>query len=74
MQVQQVLTESPFFSSKRVHVEVAEGHVRLKGKVGSFYQKQMAQEMVRRVNGVRQVENRLRVDWLTPSDAELPIR
>ena len=35
----------------------------LEGTVGSFYQKQMAQEVVRRLDGVQGIENQLQVSW-----------
>ena len=35
----------------------------LNGVVPSYYQKQIAQEVVRTVEGVKQVDNQLRVDW-----------
>jgi hypothetical protein len=31
--------------------------------VGSFFQKQMAQEVVLRLDGVQQIENQLQVCW-----------
>ena len=40
-----------------------EGRVTLRGTVGSFYQKQMAQELIRRIDGVETIENHLEVDW-----------
>jgi len=36
----------------------------LRGVVSSYYQKQMAQEAVRRLQGVEGIENHLEVDWL----------
>ena len=72
-QVQLALSDSPLFSLRRVHVEIAEGLVRLQGTVRSFYQKQMAQETVRRIDGVEQIENQLQVDRLTPSEVELAV-
>ena len=35
----------------------------LKGQVNSFFQKQMAQEAIRRVDGVQRIENMLQVNW-----------
>jgi osmotically-inducible protein OsmY len=35
----------------------------LQGVVGTFFQKQMAQEALRRVDGVQQIENNLEVAW-----------
>jgi hypothetical protein len=42
--------------------ECREGVVVLRGHVGSFHEKQMAQEVARNVNGVRVVVNRLVVE------------
>ena len=44
-------------------VEAADGRVVLKGNVSTFFQKQMAQEAVRRIDGVQQIENLLQVNW-----------
>ncbi|MCH2114061.1 MAG: BON domain-containing protein [Pirellulales bacterium] len=62
-QVLGALTDSSHFSSREVHADVADGYVRLHGTVGTFYQKQMAQELVRRVDGVEKIENQLEVNW-----------
>ena len=43
--------------------EAAEGRVVLRGIVKSYFHKQMAQEIVRRVEGVGQIENQLEVSW-----------
>ncbi len=58
-----VLSKSHFLSPRQVQIETTGGNVRLEGTVGSFYQKQMAQELVRRVDGVETVENQLQVSW-----------
>ena len=47
----------------RCSVEAADGRVVLKGSVGSFFQKQMAQEAIRRVDGVQLIDNLLEVTW-----------
>lgn len=57
------LHKSPYLSAKTFQVEAGEGHVRLEGEVGSFYEKQMAQETVLRIDGVERVENLLQVAW-----------
>jgi osmotically-inducible protein OsmY len=41
--------------------ETEQGRVVLKGVVRSFFQKQMAQEALRRVDGVEQIFNELEV-------------
>ncbi len=62
-QVQGALSNSPHVPSHQVHVETTDGHVLIEGTVGSFFQKQMAQEVVRRLDGVQHVENQLQVSW-----------
>jgi hypothetical protein len=62
-QVRDVLANSPYWSAKQFRIEAADGLVRLEGTVASFYQKQMAQELLRRVDGVERIENQLQVNW-----------
>lgn len=57
------LTTNPHVPSHQVRVETADGRVVLKGSVSTFFQKQMAQEAVRRIDGVQQIENLLQVNW-----------
>ena len=56
------LREYFFFAAQRVRWEFHEGVVILRGHVNTFHEKQMAQELARRVKGVRMVINRLVVD------------
>jgi osmotically-inducible protein OsmY len=46
-----------------LRIEQQDGQVTLRGTVGTYYQKQMAQELVGRVDGVTNVENHLEVSW-----------
>lgn len=57
------LTSNPYLPGKRVLCRTDQGQVTLSGKVSSYFQKQMAQEAVRRLDGVQQVENLLEVKW-----------
>jgi osmotically-inducible protein OsmY len=57
------LTTNPYVPSQDVRVEAADGRVVLRGNVKTFFQKQMAQEAVRRIDGVQQIENLLQVNW-----------
>ncbi|MBX3424702.1 MAG: BON domain-containing protein [Pirellulales bacterium] len=58
-----LLTQSPHLAPRDLEVVAADGAVRLHGTVKSFFQKQMAQEMLRRVDGVQRIENLLQVNW-----------
>ena len=57
------LDASPYVTGGRVRIEAGGGEIRLHGHVSSFFEKQMAQEVVRRVDGVERVENLLQVAW-----------
>lgn len=58
------LSNSPYIPARQVRIETTDGRVRMKGTVGSYYQKQMAQEVVLRLDGVEHVENQLQVNWV----------
>lgn len=62
-QIVTAISSNPHLSSQDLQVQAEDGHVRLDGKVNSFFQKQMAQELVRRIDGVELVENHLQVNW-----------
>jgi hypothetical protein len=62
-QVHGALRRSPYISPLDVRVEAEEGVVRLEGAVRSFFHKQMAQEVIRRLDGVERVVNCLQVTW-----------
>jgi osmotically-inducible protein OsmY len=61
--IHDALSSNPHVPSQLVRFETADGRVVLKGNVASFFQKQMAQEAVRRVDGVQQIDNLLQVNW-----------
>jgi osmotically-inducible protein OsmY len=61
--IDQAIHSSPHLSRRRFHLEADSGVVRLQGTVDSYYQKQMAQEAIRHVEGVRQIDNQLQVQW-----------
>ena len=61
--LESALGENPHIAGKRVRIESRSGHVVVRGEVGSYYQKQMAQESLLRVEGVEALENQLEVHW-----------
>jgi osmotically-inducible protein OsmY len=61
--IHSALSTNPYVPSRQVHIEAANGRVVLKGNVGSFFQKQMAQEAIRRIDGVQLIDNLLEVTW-----------
>lgn len=59
--VQTAIANSPYLTGRKLRFETKAGNVRLRGVVQSFFQKQMAQEAVRRIDGVASIENDLEV-------------
>jgi osmotically-inducible protein OsmY len=53
----------PLFRRRQLGVFGGQGNVVLTGTVTSFYEKQVAQEFIRRCEGVRQIENRIEVAY-----------
>jgi osmotically-inducible protein OsmY len=61
--IHDALTTNPHVPSEQVRVEAEDGRIILKGSVRSFFQKQMAQECIRRLDGVQRIDNLLQVNW-----------
>ena len=62
-QIQTALDQNPHLTGRKLRIETHQGRVTLHGVVRSFYQKQMAQETLRSVVGIAQIENHLEVCW-----------
>jgi hypothetical protein len=62
--VHEALVLNPNVQSRNLRFEAAAGLVTLRGTVGTFYQKQLAQEALRRVDGVERIDNELEVNWV----------
>ena len=56
------LRDSPYNAMRRVSCECKHGVLFLRGRLFSFHEKQMAQEVVARIDGVTQVVNEVEVD------------
>jgi osmotically-inducible protein OsmY len=61
--VDQAIQTNPYISRRTLRFETDGSRIVLHGRVPSYYQKQMAQEAVRHVEGVEQIENCLEVMW-----------
>ena len=55
---------NPHLSGHQVFCYEEGGTVILQGRVRSYFQKQMAQESLRNLEGVQRIVNDLQVDWL----------
>ena len=54
--------DSPYQDMRRISCECKHGVLFLQGRLFSFYEKQVAQETVARIDGVTQVVNEVEVD------------
>jgi osmotically-inducible protein OsmY len=61
--VEKAIQQAPHLSRQSLRFQAQEGHVTLMGTVGSYFHKQMAQEAIRRVDGVNVISNELQVCW-----------
>lgn len=61
--VENALFSNPHFAARQLQFEDAAGRIVLKGTVTSYFHKQMAQETIRRIDGVHEIENQLEVAW-----------
>ena len=61
--VAQAIDDAPHLTRQHLRFETSEGRVILRGIVGSYFHKQMAQEAIRGVDGVHDITNELEVCW-----------
>ena len=61
--ISSAIQNNPHLGHRKLHFETREGCVVLRGTVKTYYQKQMAQEALRRLEGVERIENNLEVVW-----------
>ena len=59
--IDSAIVTSPYFADDRLKVRAGEDCVVVEGTVESYFHKQMAQETLLRVDGVRRIDNRLQV-------------
>jgi osmotically-inducible protein OsmY len=62
-QAVEAIARNPHLRQRRVSLRTHSGAVTLCGQVQSFYEKQMAQESLRDIPGIKRIENRLEVRW-----------
>lgn len=62
--VDSAIRGNPHLAKHRVFCQEESGIVVLHGRVRTFFQKQMAQETLKRLAGVEKVINELEVEWM----------
>lgn len=63
--VDSAIRQNPHLIGHQVFCQHEQGIVVLHGRVKSFFQKQMAQEALKRLEGVEKVINELEVEWMS---------
>ena len=63
IRIDQDLANHPLMKGKNVRIQQEKRRVILEGDVDRYYDKQLLQEVVRRIEGVEEIENRLLVEW-----------
>ena len=61
--VHSAIATNPYLAGRKLRYEAESGRVVLKGTVSTYFQKQMAQEALRHIDGVLEIENQLEVSW-----------
>ncbi len=55
------LERNPYLAGRQLRFETEQGRITLRGVVRSYFQKQMAQEAIRRIDGIQEIHNELEV-------------
>lgn len=71
VRVNHALKDCPHGLGDQIMGTLEEGVVVLHGRVDTFYHKQVAQELLRKVDGVERVVNLLEVHWAAVPSREL---
>jgi osmotically-inducible protein OsmY len=61
--IHSAISTNPYLAGRKLRYEAESGRVVLQGTVSTYFQKQMAQEALRRIDGVVEIENQLEVSW-----------
>ena len=63
-QVETAIRNSSHLNTRVLRYEAAEdGKITLHGTVASYFEKQLAQETIRTVDGVGEIDNHIQVSW-----------
>lgn len=62
-QVFDAVVHSPHLNHRQLHIKTEQGQVTIEGTVKSFFEKQMAQETLKKVEGVESIKNQIEVSW-----------
>ena len=58
-----LLQTNPYLNGQQLEAVSREGRLTLKGSVSTYFQKQMAQESLKLIDGIVSIDNQLTVTW-----------
>ncbi len=61
--IHHAVEQHPHIRPHRLRYEATAGRVFIRGRVASFFEKQMAQEALRSIDGIAAIDNELEVCW-----------
>ncbi len=62
-QIASAIVQSPHLNSRQIKVRTKRGRVIICGSAETYFEKQMAQEALRGIEGITSIENQLQVEW-----------
>jgi osmotically-inducible protein OsmY len=62
-QVISAVVHNPHVNLNTMHIETSGDNVTINGTAQTFFEKQMAQEAIRKIDGVKVIDNHLEVVW-----------
>jgi osmotically-inducible protein OsmY len=62
-QVRIAFAHHPHLNRHQLEFNRTKGRIVLRGNVDSYFQKQLAQEALRNIDGIEEIENELQVGW-----------
>ena len=63
-QAHNAVIHNPHLKQRQVHFQAKDGQITIEGSVQSYFEKQMAQEALRNIEGITSIENQLQVVWI----------
>jgi osmotically-inducible protein OsmY len=61
--IHSAMDRHPHVRPDRIRFEAESGRVMIRGRVESYFEKQMAQEAIRSIDGISAIENQIEVAW-----------
>ena len=69
-QIAEAIVHNPHLDSRRIKIRTNRGRVVICGSTETYFEKQMAQEALRGIEGITSIKNELEVEWDSKSDQD----